>query len=150
MAVTSFGSLQAEDAVVIVNLDVIEKQLKALNPKILNAARAGLREGVEPIRREAASLALSDISGMKRKKTSNWDFQRVGQTVHGAYVAPVERGNKSKNDPTPERRRPNFVGVMFGKSYDPAFEHGKPGLIAFTDKWLSAVSGEFNTSTGGF
>ncbi len=147
---TSFGSLQSENPVLVVNLDLIHKQLRALGPAVDKAARAGMTEGAEPIRRDAENLARDEISGMKRAKASPppWSIQRVGQTVHEVYVAPRERGVKSKTDSS--RRRPNFVGVMFGKSYDPAFEHGKPGVVAFVDKWLSTVSGEFNSATGKF
>ncbi len=148
---TSFGSLQAENPVLVVNLDTINRNLKGLGKKIELAAKAGMLEGAEPIRRDAQSLAYDKISGMKRKKTSNWDFQRDGATIHEVYIAPVERGVKSKTDRS--RRRgagtgpPSFVDLMFGKSYDPAFEKGKPGVVAFVDKWLGTVSAEFNTSS---
>ncbi len=147
---TSFGSLQSDSPVLVVNLDVINRQLKALGPAVLTAARKGMLEGAEPIRREAESLAQSDISGMKRAKKDPppWSLQRDGATVHEVYIAPKERGVKSKTDRS--RRRPNFVGIMFGKSYDPAFEHGKPAVVAFVDQWLNMVSGEFNSATGRF
>ncbi len=141
------GLLQLENPVLVVNLDTINRNLKALGPRVALAAKAGMLEGAEPIRRDAENLAREDISGMKRAKKSPppWSIQRVGQTIHEVYVAPRERGVKSKTDPS--RRRPNFVGVMFGKSYDPAFEHGKPAVVAFVDKWLGTVSAEFNSST---
>ncbi len=150
MAATSFGSLQTVDPVIISNLDVITRQLKALGPAVFTAAKKGMLEGAEPIRRESEQLAQDEISGMKRakKKPPPWSIQRDGETVHEVYIAPKERGVKSKTDPS--RRRPNFVGVMFGKSYDPAFEHGKPAVVAFVDQWLNTVSGEFNSATGKF
>lgn len=150
MAATSFGSLQAQNPVLVINLDVIERQLKALGPAVYTAAKLGMLEGAEPIRRDAENLARDEISGMKRakKKPPPWSLQRDGVSLHEVYIAPVERGVKSKTDPS--RRRSNFVGVMFGKSYDPAFEKGKPGVVAFVDKWLTTVSGEFNSVTGKF
>lgn len=150
MASTSFGSLQGVNPVLVVNLDVIHRQLRAIGPAVDKAARKGMLEGAEPIRRDAENLARDEISGMKRAKKTPppWSIQRSGQTVHEVYVAPRERGVKSKTDRS--RRRPNFVGVMFGKSYDPAFEKGKPGVVAFVDHWLDMVSGEFNSTTGKF
>ncbi len=145
---TSFGSLQSENPVLVVNLDLINKNLKALGKAQMKAAKAGMLEGAEPIRADAERLAESDISGMKRakKKPPPWSLQRDGQTVHEVYIAPRERGVKSKTDP--RRRRPNFVTVMFDKSYDPAFEKGRPGVVQFVDNWLGRVNNAFNT--GGF
>ncbi len=140
--------LQLEHPVLVVNLDTINRNLKALGPAVQIAARKGMLEGAEPIRKDAEDLARSDISGMKRAKKSPppWSLQREGATIHEVYIAPVERGVKSKTDPS--RRRPNFVGVMFGKSYDPAFEKGKAGVVVFVDKWLTGVSTAFNSSGG--
>jgi hypothetical protein len=145
---TSFGSLQSEAPVLVVNLDSINRDLKALGPAISKAAKAGMLQGAEPIRLDAERLAESDISGMKRakKKPPPWSIQRDGETIHEVYIAPRERGVKSKTDRS--RRRPNFVGVMFDKSYDPAFERGRPGVVQFVDNWLGRVSDAFNSSTG--
>jgi hypothetical protein len=136
--------LQTENPVLVVNLDTINRNLKALGPAVQRAARKGMLEGAEPIRKDAESLARSDISGMKRAKKSPppWSLQRSGATVHEVYIAPVERGVKSKTDPS--RRRPNFAGVMFGKSYNPAFDKGRPVVVAFVDKWLGSVTTDFN------
>ncbi len=131
--------LQA-DPVLVVNLDAINRSLRLSGPAVVAAMKQGMLEGAEPIRSDAERLAASDISGMKRQKTSDWSAQRVGETIHEVYIAPVERGRKSRNDN--RRRRPNFVGVMFGKSYNPAFEKGAPGVVAFVDSWLGRVTRE--------
>ncbi len=133
--------IQSASPVIVVNLDEINRNLKALGPAINTAAKLGMLEGAEPIRRDAEDLARSDISGMRRRKTSDWSAQREGSTIHEVYIAPVERGRKSRNDS--RRRRPNFVYLMFGKSYDPALERGTPGVVAAVDKWLGSVTREF-------
>ncbi len=148
MASTSFFAYQSENPVLVVNLDVINRQLKALGPAVEQAAKKGMLEGAEPIRRDAEVRALRDISGMKRKKNSDWDLQREGSTVHEVYIVPVERGDKKRRDGNPDPHK--FKDIMFGKSYDPAFEAGKPAVVAFVDKWLTTVSGEFNSATGRF
>ncbi len=127
---------QSQDFVLVANLPEIERSLVRSGPLVYKAMKAGMTEGAEPIRKEATDLAESEISGMRRAKRQPppWSIQRTGQTVHEVYIAPKERGVKSRTDRS--RRRPNFVGVMFGKSYNPAFEHGKPGVIAFVDSWL--------------
>ncbi len=133
--------LQSEQPVLVINLDEINRNLKALGPEINTAAKLGMLEGAEPIRRDAERLAASNISGMARRKTSDWSQQREGSTIHEVYIVPVERGRKSRNDS--RRRRPNFVELMFGRAYDPAFEAGKPGVIASVDRWLGTVTRSF-------
>ncbi len=132
-------SFQTTPGVYLENLAELNRSLKLLGPKVQAAAKAGMLEGAEPIRRNAEDLARDEISGMQRskRKPPPWSIQRSGQTVHEVYIAPRERGVKSKTDPS--RRRLNFVGVMFGKSYNPAFERGRPLLVQTVDNWLGKV-----------
>ena len=132
---------QSVDFVLVENLDSINRSLKLSGPLVAKAMQAGMVQGAEPIRAEASQLAESEISGMKRSKTKPppWSIQRVGHTIHEVYIAPRERGVKSKTDRS--RRRPTFTGLMFGKSYNPALERGRPALIATVDSWLDEVTG---------
>ncbi len=129
------ASFQTAPGVYIENLAEIERDFKKAGPLIAKAQNQGLLEGAEPIKREAEQLARDEISGMKRSKTkpAPWSIQRVGQTIHEVYIAPHERGSKGRD---PRSRRPNFVGVMFGKSYNPALEHGRPMLTRSVENWL--------------
>jgi hypothetical protein len=135
--------LLQEDPIVVLNLGEINRDLKALGPAIYKAAKIGMELGAEPIRLDAERLAQSEISGMKRakKKPPPWSIQRKGSTVHEVYIAPRERGLKSRTDQS--RRRPNFVHVMFGKSYNPAFEKGRTTVFRYVDNWLGSVTREF-------
>ena len=135
-------AFQTAPGVYIENLAEIERALKKAGPLIAKAQNQGLREGAEPIRLDATRLAEDDISGMKRakKQPPPWSIQRVGQNIHEVYVAPKERGVKSKTDRS--RRRPNFVNVMFGKSYNPSLERGITGLRLSVDNWLGRAIGQ--------
>ncbi len=133
---------QTTPGVYLENLGAINRDLKLLGPKVQKAAKAGMLEGAEPIRHDVERRALADISGMKRKKTSNWDLQRSGETAHEVYIAPVERGDKKRRDGNPDPQK--FVPIMFGKAYNPAFEQGRPGVVAFVNTWLDRLAAEFN------
>ncbi len=135
------ASFQTAPGVYIENLAEIERDLKKAGPLIAKAQNQGLLEGAQPIRREAEQLARDEISGMKRakKKPPPWSIQRVGQSIHEVYIAPKERGIKGRD---PRSRRPNFVGVMFGKSYNPALEHGLPMLTRSVENWLGKAIGK--------
>ncbi len=136
------ASFQTAPGVYIENLAEIERDFKKAGPLIAKAQNQGLLEGAQPIKREAEQLARDEISGMKRakKKPPPWSIQRVGQNIHEVYIAPRERGQKGHLDDP--RRRPNFVGVMFGKSYNPALEHGLPMLTRSVENWLGKAIGE--------
>ncbi len=133
-------SFQTSEFVLVENLGEINRSLKLSGPAVAAAMKQGMLEGAEPIKRDVERLALSDISGMKRKKTSNWDLQRSGETVHEVYIVPVERGNKKRRDSKPDPHK--FVPIMFGKAYNPAFEQGRVPLVAFVDGWLGRVTRE--------
>ncbi len=134
-------SFQTSEFVLVENLGEINRALRLSGPAVATAMKKGMLEGAEPIRRDAENLARDEISGMKRakKKPPPWSLQRSGETIHEVYIAPRERGIKGRDQ---RSRRPNFVGVMFGKSYNPAFEKGRPGLIVFVDSWLGRATRE--------
>ncbi len=129
---------QTGNFVLVENLGEINRALKLSGPGVFTAMKKGMLEGAEPIRADAQSLA-EGLTGMSRKKTTDWGLQRAGETIHEVYIAPVERGNKSRIDKRPELRRPKFVEIMFGRAYEPALERGTPALVAFTDNWISRV-----------
>ncbi len=135
-------AFQTTPGVIVENLDKINRNLKLLGPQVQSAARKGMLQGAEPMKRDVERLANDDISGMKRKKTSDWAAQRVGATVHEVYIVPVEKGDKKRRDGKPDPKK--FVPIMFGKAYNPAFENGRPAVIAFVNGWLDKVAEGFN------
>lgn len=73
-----------------------------------------LAAAADPVRFAAEGLAVSQIPRM----TFPWSRMRVGVTRHTAYVAPVERGRRSRNNP--RIRRPNLKPLLLDRALDPA------------------------------
>ncbi len=132
-------------SVEIVNLGEITRSIKLLGPAVYKAARAGLLEAAEPVKRDADQLALSEISGMKRAraKPPPWSIQKEGSTVHSVYIVPTQRGKRSQRTDGDRRRSDRFVSIMYGKSYNPALEKNRPVVAQTVDNWLGRVTREF-------
>jgi hypothetical protein len=112
---------------VIVNgLDQLQRDLAKSGPAVSTAMRAGLRESAEPVAKLAEELSLARIRRMPR--SPQWAETRVGVTRHAVYVVPKQRGVKARN-PFESRRRPNLVGLMMGRSFEPALAAGA-GIVA--------------------
>lgn len=126
-------------ATVIVNgLDRLQRDLAKSGPAVSQAMRAGLREAAEPIAKTAEQLSLRQIRNMPR--SPEWAETRVGVTRHAVYIVPRQRGVKARN-PFEARRRPNLVGLMMGRSFDPALTLGAPIVEAAVNRLLGEVIG---------
>lgn len=75
-----------------------------------------LRSAGEPVRQDAEALAVSQISRM----TIPWSRMRLGIKRDYVYVAPVERGVKSRTQTG--RRRPKFKTKLLDEAMAPALE----------------------------
>lgn len=132
-------------SVVITNLGEINRAIRLLGPDVQKAARHGLLEAVEPVKRDADRFAMSGLSGMKRarKKPPPWSIQKKGATVHEVYVVPTQRGKRFYRTDGDRARAEKFVHLMYGKSYDPALEKNRPLVVAYVDNWLGRMTREF-------
>lgn len=83
--------------------------------------RGTLRDIAEPVRREAATRAVREITNIG----SDWSQMRTGVTNTGAYVAPRRR----RRGGSP---RPNLASLLMDRAMQPA-------LDANADKVESAV-----------
>ena len=77
----------------------------------LNSA---LRSAGEPVRADAQALAVSNITRIGIP----WSRMRLGITRHTVYVAPVEKGVKSRTDS--RRRRPRLKTKLLDQAMNPA------------------------------
>lgn len=81
---------------------------------------AGLREAMEasaePVRLDAQTLAVDRI----RNIGVPWSRMRVGVTRRTAYVAPQERGRRTRL--RPNSGRPNLRRLLLERSMEPALE----------------------------
>jgi hypothetical protein len=72
--------------------------------------RRELREVAEPVRRDAQSLALSEIRNMP--VTPAWAVMRVGITRRAVYVAPKQKGSRGRGP----NRRPNLANLLMDRA----------------------------------
>lgn len=97
--------------------------------------RGTLRKAAKPVKDEAEVLASTDISHMA---TPPWTKMRVGVTRSLVYVAPRERGVKSKTNRA--RRRPQFGDTLLDKALEPALEHNIDGITGEVELMLAGIS----------
>jgi hypothetical protein len=122
--------------VVVSGLAQIQRDLAKSGPAVSKAMREGLRESAEPVAKLAEELSLSRIRRMSR--SPEWAVTRVGVLRTSVYVVPKERGVRTRN-PFDSRRRPNLVGLMMGRSFEPALAIGEPIVEARVSRLLGEV-----------
>jgi hypothetical protein len=132
-----------ENPVIVAGFAELERDLKATSPRLLKAMRTGVRLAVDPIKRDADRLALSQISGMKRAKAKPppWSEQKIGENSKEVYMVPKEKGARAKRDSA--SRRPNFAILMLGRSYDPALEANRVQVANTVDHVIGTVTRTF-------
>jgi hypothetical protein len=100
--------------------------------------RGSLREVAEPVRRDVETLASSSI----RRIGPKWSRMRTGVTQTLVYVAPKQRGVRTRG-PDP-RRRPNLADLLMDRAMEPALERHEQQLEAVVEQMLDRVAAEFN------
>lgn len=122
MALNVISTTQFQGPYVYVEgLAQIQRDLRRSVPGAAKVLRTGLRLAAEPTADAAEILALGRIRRMSR--SPQWAVTRIGTTAHAVYIVPKERGVKTRN-PFDPRRRPNLVGLMLSRAYDPAAQIG--------------------------
>lgn len=109
-------------AVVVNGLPQIQRALAASGPDVSKAMREGLRESAEPVAKIAENLSLREIRRMRR--SPQWAVTRTGVTRSAVYIVPKERGVRGRGRDSMRRR--NLVGLMMGRSFEPALAIGAP------------------------
>jgi len=123
-------------ATVIINgLDQLQRDLAKSGPAVSRTLRVGLRESAEPVAKLAQDLSLQRIRRMPR--SPQWAETRIGVTRHAVYIVPKQRGVKTGHWDDP-KRRPNLVGLMMGRSFEPALAGGA-GIV---EQRVTALLGE--------
>lgn len=122
--------------VIVTGLAQIQRDLAKSGPAVGAAMRAGLRESAEPVAKLAEQLSLSQIRRMRR--SPQWAVTRIGVTRHEVYIVPKERGVKGRDG---ARRRRNLVGLMMGRSFEPALDAGAPIVVGRVSRLIGEVIG---------
>jgi hypothetical protein len=103
--------------------------------------RAELQHVAEPVQRDAQALAGQEISGMRR--SPRWARMRVGVTRRLVYVAPKQRGVKTRN-PRDPRRRPNLAPLLMARAMEPVLERHETEIVIATEAMLDHIADGFN------
>lgn len=102
--------------------------------------RTELREVAKPVALDAQQLAAQQISGMRR--SPRWARMRVGVTRRVVYVAPTQRGLKTRGPDS--RRRPNLARLLLDRAMEPALEAHAEQILVATEALLDHVADGFN------
>lgn len=122
----------SERAIQVKGLRDLQRAFSRADRALQRDLRKKLREVGEPVRADAEHRAAAEISHIGGR----WSRMRVGITRSLVYVAPRERGVKTRG-PDP-RRRPNLAGLLMEKAMQPA-------LDAHIDESLKRFEGLLDT-----
>lgn len=117
----------------------LEKAFKLAGPASNRELRKALRMVAEPVRRDAEALARANI----RRIGVPWSQMRAGVTQKMIYVAPKQRGVKSRTDR--RFRRPNLFDLLMGRSLEPALDRNIGLVEASVEEALAVVGREWET-----
>lgn len=108
-----------------------------------------LRRASEPVRAEAQELAGSRIRNVQ--SGDPWSKMRVGITRRSVYVAPAQRGSRSKITARTAffglvttgfnlgTRRPNLAGLLMDRAMQPALDNNLGEVEDRINDWLDDV-----------
>jgi hypothetical protein len=115
----AFGAV-SENTIRVEGLADLQRAFRLADKALGKGVREALEAAGDPVRFEAEQLASTNPSGMVRNQIA-WEKMRVGITKSTVYVAPVERGVKSKG--REKRRRENLKTELLDRALDPALAH---------------------------
>lgn len=99
---------------------------------------AGRRQLGEPVRRDVEQLAVSSIRHMSASPA--WARMRIGVTRTLVYVAPRERGTRSRQPSS----RPNLSGLLMDRAMQPALDRHEYEIVANFERLLDHMADSFN------
>lgn len=107
-----------ENAVRIDGLRELERAFKLYGRGMEKGVREALEAGAEVVRPAVEALAVQTI----KRSEVDWTRMRVGVVSRVGYVAPVQRGNRSRR-PSSRSRGPKFKARMLERAMEPALDH---------------------------
>lgn len=119
-------------------LGELQRALRLADRDVRLGVRTSLRRMAEPVRSDAERLATSEI----RRIGVPWSRMRVGITVHTVYVAPVERGRRSRQNQ--RIRRPNLAGLLMDRAMLPALQQNEQRTVAEFEEMLTTVANDWS------
>lgn len=108
------------DAVRVLGLRDLERAFTKADRYLAGDLRDVLEEAASPVRRDAQTLAGATIRNLHAG--DEWSRMRTGVSRSIAYVAPVPRGVKGRDN---RRRRRNLADLLMGRAMQPALERNR-------------------------
>jgi len=115
--------------------------LRELNRAFVRAGKQTRREIrlemaalAEPVRLTAENLASEKI----RRIGPEWSVMRTGVTQNLVYVAPFQRGVKTRG--RQNLRRPNLARLLLDRALDPALEQNRGKVEEGIERMLDRIS----------
>jgi hypothetical protein len=110
----------------------LSRAFKVADSDIRRDLRAALQSAAEPVRMDAERLAVSEITRIGIP----WSRMRVGVTQSSVYVAPNERGRRTRG----RRRRPNLAPLLLGRAMEPALDRNRARVIREVEDTLADLA----------
>lgn len=133
--------MPATTGVTVIGLRELTTAFAKIGGEVQTEFRASERQIAEPIRRDAESLAGSQIRNMHR--SPRWMKMRTGVSRSLVYVAPRQRGVKGRGY-DPRRRGKKFADLMMNRAMDPALKRHTAEVERDVTQLLDRVAQKFN------
>jgi hypothetical protein len=124
--------------VTVRGLREISASFAALGGEARKEFRAEERAIAEPVRRDAETLAVQRI----RRIGPRWSKMRIGVNQNVVYVAPRQRGVKTKG--RQQLARPNLANLLMDRAMEPALRQNTPRIEHDLERLLDRVCDRFN------
>jgi len=124
------------NAVSVTGLRELERAFRRADRALAGDLKDALQEAAAPVRSDAQALAVSEISHLK--EGDPWAGMRIGIGRSIVYVAPIERGVKSRGDE--RKRRPKFGTKLMEEVLEPALERNRSQVEHRLDQMLDEVA----------
>lgn len=135
--------MPGEAAIEIKGMRELSRAFTLVGPAARRELRATFKEAAEPVKRDAESLALANISHVGDK----WSKMRVGVTQRVVYVAPKQRGRRARGGTISDRRRHAdvfFAAKLMGQAMEPALTRNATEIEHRAEVALDHIADKFN------
>lgn len=129
-----------DQAIRVENYKNVLKAFGAASKTVERGFLGSLKEAVEPIREDAERLAGSTIANLH--SDDPWTLMRIGATRSVVYVAPRERGRRTRGNPA--IGRPNLKPLLLERAMEPALDANRDTVIANIEDLLGYMARTFD------
>lgn len=130
--------MPAESEIRVEGLREMNRAFARADKRLKKELTGRLREAAEPVRSDAERGVVSEIRNVR--EGDKWSKMRVGVTQRLVYVAPKQRGVKSKA--RAQHRRPNLAQAMLDP-FDKALAGNRDRVVRDVDDLLAEIGTEW-------